>query len=70
MKYRPPNLIQYATAGVEFITVFGLMVLVGVLLDRRCGTIFVWTIVGAVVGFAGGIYRLVTIAKSLNAGGK
>ena len=68
MKYRPPNLIQYATAGIEFITVFGLMVLVGVLLDRRFETVFVWTIVGAVIGFAGGVYRLVMIAKSLDAG--
>ena len=58
--------MQYATAGIEFLAIFGLMVMAGLLLDRRFDSLPVWTIVGTVLGFAGGVHRLVKIARSLD----
>lgn len=57
---------RYATAGIEFIAVVGLLTGGGYWLDRRVGTLPLWTLVGFVGGFAAGLYRLVRIAGELN----
>ena len=58
-----PNLWRYATAGVEFIFTFGVLLGVGLLLDRRWDCQPAFTLVGAAAGFAGGLYRLVQTGR-------
>jgi F0F1-type ATP synthase assembly protein I len=50
---------RYALIGTEFITIFGLLLLGGVMLDRKFGTQPVLTLVGLAGGFAMGLYKMV-----------
>lgn len=59
---------RYATVGIEFIGAFGLCLALGVWADRRFGGGYVWTLVGAGVGFAAGMYRLMRVAREVNRG--
>ena len=59
------TLIRYATAGIEFILTFGLVLLGGLMLDRAAGSTPAFTLLGAAAGFAGGLYRLVRRARQL-----
>ncbi|HUS47998.1 MAG TPA: AtpZ/AtpI family protein [Phycisphaerae bacterium] len=60
-----PNLLRYSAAGLEFIITFGVMLIVGLLLDRHLGSRPAFTIAGSVAGFACGLYRLVTLGRRL-----
>lgn len=60
-----PNLLRYSSAGVEFICTFGLMLGAGILLDRHMDTRVGWTLLGGVVGFFAGLYRLVKQAQEI-----
>jgi F0F1-type ATP synthase assembly protein I len=51
---------RYALIGTEFITIFGLFLFAGVMLDRKFGTQPVLTLVGLAAGFAMGLYKMVT----------
>lgn len=65
-----PDPMRYASLGMEFIAAFGLMLFLGYLVDRHYGTLPAFTLVGAGVGFAAGMYRLIRRAKELqDAGG-
>jgi ATP synthase protein I len=57
--------MKYAAVGTEFVAAVGLMVLAGVLMDRWLATLPLFTLVGLLVGFAAGIYRLVVAARNL-----
>jgi F0F1-type ATP synthase assembly protein I len=59
----PPNLLRYSTVGIEFIAAFGIGVAVGAYADYRTGGGRTWTLVGAAVGFAAGLYRLISVAR-------
>ena len=52
------------TAGTEFIITIGLLIGGGLLLDRWLDTRIWFTLLGAVLGFAGALYRLVRQAKA------
>lgn len=60
----PPDSMRYATVGVEFLAVFLAGLLVGLWADRRWDTRPTLTLVGTALGFAGGMYRLVRVARS------
>ena len=60
-----PNLWRYASAGMEFIITFGLLLAGGLLLDRWLKTLPAFTLVGAVAGFAGGMVRLVKTGRDM-----
>lgn len=53
------------TAGLEFIITVGLLIGAGMFLDRRLGTRIWFTILGAVLGFAAALYRLVRQARAV-----
>jgi F0F1-type ATP synthase assembly protein I len=60
------DLWQYTTLGLEFVVMFGLFVAGGYWLDGRMNTMPLWTLIGAGVGFVGGLYRLVRSARELD----
>ncbi len=57
---------QYTTLGMEFVITFGVIVAGGYWLDRWLGTLPVWTLIAAGLGFAGAMYRLVRSARQLD----
>ena len=50
---------RYALIGTEFITIFGLLLFSGVLLDRKFQTQPALTLIGLAAGFALGLYKMV-----------
>lgn len=60
--------MRYATVGVEFIAIFLAMLFAGLWADRRVGTRVLFTLIGMSVGFAGGIYRLVSVIRHYRPG--
>ena len=60
------DVIRYLSVGVEFITIFVALLAGGIWLDGRVGPRPAWTIAGAVLGFAGGMYRLIRQAVELH----
>ena len=57
------EMMRYGSAGFEFFAAFGLMLVVGLWLDRRFGTGPVLTLCGAGLGFAAGLYLLIRQAN-------
>jgi len=55
--------MRFATLGVEFIAIFGAAVAAGFWADRRWATEPALTLTGAVIGFAGGMFRMVRVAR-------
>ena len=55
--------MRFATLGVEFIAIFGVALAAGIWADHRWLTEPAFTLTGAVLGFAGGIYRMVHFAR-------
>jgi len=60
-----PDLMRYATVGLEFVATFGLMLACGFWLDRRLNTMPGFLLTGAAFGFAVGLYRLLRRARRL-----
>jgi F0F1-type ATP synthase assembly protein I len=60
-----PGLMRYASAGVEFIATFGLVMGAGWWLDRRFDKSPLFTLIGAALGFAGATWRLVRQARAI-----
>ncbi|MCD4824383.1 MAG: AtpZ/AtpI family protein [Phycisphaerae bacterium] len=58
--------MPHATVGMEFIITVGLLTGGGIWLDSRYDTLPLWTLVGFVLGFAGGLYRLIRAAKAVS----
>ena len=56
------EMLRYASVGMEFIAAFGLGVVAGMYLDRRRGGGTLWTLIGAALGFATGMYRIWRVA--------
>ena len=58
---KPPThrMMRYMSMGIELMVIFGLWMLLGWWLDGRWGTSPALMLVGAVVGFGLGMYRLV-----------
>ena len=54
---------RYTTVGVEFIAAFGIGFGIGLYLDRKVDGPAPWPLIGAGVGFAAGIYRIVRVAR-------
>lgn len=54
------RVMRYASIGMEFIVSFGLLMLAGLWLDRRIGTLPAFTLVGGALGFGLGLYRLIS----------
>ena len=59
----PPEAMRYMTLGVEFIGVFLVCLVIGILIDRRWDSSPAGTLVGMVAGFAGAMYRILRVAK-------
>ena len=57
------KMMKYLSAGTEFIVIFGLLLWGGLLLDRRLGTLPVFTLIGSIAGFVLGLYRLIKEAR-------
>jgi F0F1-type ATP synthase assembly protein I len=60
------DVIRYVSVGVEFITIFVALLAGGIWLDAQYGPRPAWTVTGAVVGFAAGLYRLIRQAIELH----
>ncbi|HDY64819.1 MAG TPA: AtpZ/AtpI family protein [Phycisphaerae bacterium] len=58
--------LRFASAGVEFFVIIGVLLGGGYWLDTRLGTLPLWTLVGLAVGFAGALYRLVRQVRPKN----
>ena len=54
------------TLGVEFIAIVGAFIAAGYWLDHKTGSLPGFTITGLVVGFTGGLYRLISQVKRIN----
>jgi len=52
------NLLRYATVGMEFFLVFGMLFVGGWLIDWRLGTSPGFTVLGGITGFAVAYYRI------------
>jgi ATP synthase protein I len=59
------ELMRYGSSGLELFATFGLLLLIGLWLDRKFGTDPILTLCGAGVGFAAGLYRLIRRAMQL-----
>ena len=59
------DLTKYAAVGTEFVAAVGLMVGLGVLMDRWLGTTPVFILVGLVIGFTAAMYRLIKVAREI-----
>ncbi|HUS91834.1 MAG TPA: AtpZ/AtpI family protein [Phycisphaerae bacterium] len=53
-----PNLLRYATVGIEFLVVFLAFFAGGWLLDKLFGTSPGFTVLGGIVGFGAAFYRI------------
>ena len=60
-----PNLWRHASAGLEFIVTFGLLLGAGLLADHWLGSTPLWTLLGAAAGFAAGLQRLLRAARDI-----
>ncbi len=56
---RRPNPWQFASLGLELAGALGVLVWLGWLADGRFDTKPVWTLVGAFIGIAGGLIKVV-----------
>ena len=54
----PPESMRYATIGIEFIGVFLVFLAAGMWADGHWGPGWPFTLVGMVLGFLAGMYRL------------
>lgn len=59
----PREMMRYAILGVEFAVIVTAFVYGGFLLDKKLGTRPVFVLVGMVLGFAGGMYRFIRVAR-------
>ena len=59
--YRP--MARYATVGLEFLAMFAVGLAGGVWLDRRAGGGTWWPVIGAGLGLAVAMVRMVTMAR-------
>jgi F0F1-type ATP synthase assembly protein I len=59
----PRELMRYAVLGVEFAVLVTGCVYGGVLLDRKLHTTPLFILLGMILGFAGGMYRFVRVAR-------
>ncbi len=50
--------LKYSYVGFQFFLSVGLFTAGGIWLDRRLGTVVLFTLAGLALGFAGGIYEL------------
>jgi len=58
------NPLRLSTAGVEFITIFGILLAAGYFLDRWTGWTPAGTVWGAMLGFGVAMYRLLKQAQA------
>ena len=63
-----PGPWRHASAGLEFIVTFGLLLGAGLVADRWLDSVPLWTLLGAAAGFAAGLYRLVRTAREIERG--
>jgi F0F1-type ATP synthase assembly protein I len=54
--------------GFAFLVILGVLVVVGLLVDRWLGTLPIFLLVGVALGFAGGLYYMYQSLKSLGGG--
>ncbi len=64
-KNQQQNLLPYATVGIEFIAIFGMLLGVGLLVDWRLGTTPGLGLLGGVFGFAAGLRHLLRRVRFL-----
>ncbi|MBI4605829.1 MAG: AtpZ/AtpI family protein [Planctomycetes bacterium] len=50
--------LRYSHVGLQFFISVALFTGVGIWLDRRLGTVVLFTLLGLVLGFGGGVYSL------------
>ena len=60
-----PNLWRHASAGLESVVTFGLLLGAGLLVDRWLGSLPLWTLLGAAAGFLAGLHRLIRTARDI-----
>ena len=66
----PPDTMRYLTIGIEFIAVFSIFLVAGIVLDRRWSSAPICTVIGMVLGFAGAMYRIIRVAREHDWGRK
>ena len=54
------RMTRYAFLGTEFIIIFGMLLLGGVMLDGRLNTSPLFTLIGTFAGFGLGLYRMIS----------
>jgi F0F1-type ATP synthase assembly protein I len=57
------RIMRYAFTGAEFTVIFVATLMGGLWLDRKLGTLPAFTLVGGLLGFAMGLYRLIQEAR-------
>ena len=57
------RMMRYASAGIELVVIFGLWLLLGWWLDKRWNTSPAMILIGAVLGFGLGMYRMIRDAQ-------
>jgi len=63
------DLLRCTKAGVEFILTFGALLVGGLYLDGRLGTMPAFSLVGGIGGFVLALYRLIRLARTVKHGG-
>lgn len=58
-------MLRYVSVGTEFIVTFGILLAGGIWADMRLDTLPGFALLGAAVGFALGLYRLVKQAREI-----
>ncbi len=59
------RMARMASLGTEFLAIFAVLLVAGLFADSYLGTMPILTVVGAVLGFGLGLYRLVRDATRL-----
>jgi len=60
-----PDLFRFLTIGTEFGITVGLLVFGGLWLDRRLGTMPVFTLTGTFVGLGVGLYNMIRLTRKM-----
>ena len=68
--YRRPDMVRFASAGLEFALTFGMMLAAGFWLDRRLDTLPGFMLLGGTIGFAAALYRLLRQARQARQAGR
>ena len=61
-----PSFIQYSGLGIQLAATIIVFLFIGIWLDGKFGTKFIFTLVFTFLGFIGVIYKLIAVTKELD----